>query len=130
MQIPDSKIAVTLYNLRAHCQSESDLAATLEKVANMGYQAVQVSGVPLEAEVIRKQLDAFGLYCCATHENLATISGDPKVIIDKLQTLGCDFTALGSPGGDIDASSMENSLEILPINKPLANAHTTVPQPI
>ena len=117
MQIPDSKIAVTLYNLRAHCQSESDLAATLEKVANMGYQAVQVSGVPLEAEVIRKQLDAFGLYCCATHENLATISGDPKVIIDKLQTLGCDFTALGSPGGDIDASSMEKAVELAEIFK-------------
>ena len=57
MQIPDSKIAVTLYNLREYCKTESDLAETLEKVAGMGYKAVQVSGVPLPADVIRKYLD-------------------------------------------------------------------------
>ncbi len=111
MQIPDSKIAVTLYNLREFCKTESDLAATLEKVAGMGYKCVQVSGVPLPADVIRKYLDANNLFCCATHENLATISGDPKVIIDKLQTLGCDFTALGYPG-DMDFTSFEATREL------------------
>lgn len=117
MQIPDSKIAVTLFNLREYCKTESDLAATLEKVVNMGYKAVQVSAVALAPEIIRKQLDAAGLYCCATHENLATVSGDPKVIIDKLQTLGCDFAALGSPGGDIDASSKAKVEELAEIFK-------------
>ena len=106
MQMPDSKIAVTLYNLREHCTSESDFANTLERVAEMGYQCVQVSGVPLPADVIRKYLDANDLFCCATHENLATVSGDPKVVIDKLQTLGCDFAALGNPG-EFDFTSPE-----------------------
>ena len=113
MQIPDSKIAVTLYNLREFCKTESDFASTLEKVAGMGYKAIQVSGVPLAPEIIRKHLDAAGLYCCATHESLDTISGDPKVIIDKLQTLGCDFTALGSPGGsDFEVTSLEKISEL------------------
>lgn len=117
MQIPDSKIAVTLYNLREYCKTESDLASTLEKVAGMGYKCVQVSGVPLPADVIRKYLDANELFCCATHENIATVSGDPKVIIDKLQTLGCDFTALGSPGGDFDLTSMESVQNLADIFK-------------
>ena len=117
MQIPESKIAVTLYNLREYCKTESDLAETLEKVAGMGYKAVQVSGVPLPADVIRKYLDKNGLFCCATHENLATISGDPKVIVDKLQTLGCDFTALGSPGGDYKVTSMEAVQELADLFK-------------
>ena len=118
MQIPDSKIAVTLYNLREYCKTESDLAETLEKVANMGYKAVQISGVPLPADVIRKQLDNAGLYCCATHESLAAVSGDPKEIIDKLQTLGCDFAALGSPGGsDFEVSSLEKISELADLFK-------------
>ena len=94
MKAPDSQIAVTLYNLRDYCQTESDLDRTLDKVCAIGYQAVQVSGTPLAADVIRKQLDKHNLFCCATHENLQTISGDVAPLIDRLQTLGCDFTAL------------------------------------
>ena len=115
MQLPDSKIAVTLYNLREYCKTEYDLAQTLEKVAEMGYKSIQVSGVPLAADIIRKYLDANNLYCCATHENLETVSGDPKVIIDKLQTLGCDFTALGSPGGEFDCTSLQATRELADI---------------
>lgn len=44
MKAPDSQIAVTLYNLRDYCQTESDLDRTLDKVCAIGYQAVQVSG--------------------------------------------------------------------------------------
>ena len=97
MEAPDSQIAVTLYNLRDYCQTESDLDRTLDKVCAIGYQAVQVSGTPLAADVIRKQLDKHNLFCCATHENLQTISGDVAPLIDRLQTLECDFTALGAP---------------------------------
>lgn len=97
MNAPDSKIAVTLFNLRDYCKNESDLDCTLAKVRAMGYRCVQVSAVPLEAEVIRKLLDRNDLYCCATHENLATLTGDINKLVNRLQTLNCDFTALGSP---------------------------------
>lgn len=97
MKAPDSQIAVTLYNLRDYCKTESDLDKTLDKVCDIGYRAVQVSGTPLPADVIKKQLDSHNLYCCATHEGFDTIKGDPAVLIDRLQTLECDFTALGSP---------------------------------
>ena len=65
MKAPDSQIAVTLYNLRDYCQTESDLDRTLDKVCAIGYQAVQVSGTPLAADVIRKQLDKHNLFCCS-----------------------------------------------------------------
>ena len=97
MNIPDSKIAVTLYNLRNYCKTEDELDCTLDKLCEIGYQAVQVSGVPLEPDVIRKQLDKHSLYCCATHESLTMINEDTGKLIDKMQTLGCDFTALGAP---------------------------------
>lgn len=98
----ESKIGVTLYNLREHCKTESDLARTLERVRKIGYEAVQVSGVSadISPETIKKYLDANGLYCCATHENLSAYSDKFDWVIEKLKTLDCSFTAIGSPGND------------------------------
>ena len=90
MNIPDSQIAVTLYNLREFCKTESDLDSTLDKLCEIGYQAVQVSGVPLEPAVIKKQLDKHNLYCCATHDSLAMINEDTQKLIDKMHTLECN----------------------------------------
>ena len=98
MKAPDSQIAVTLYNLREFCKTESDLDRTLDKVCAIGYQAVQVSGVQLPVDVIKKQLDRHNLFCCATHEGQAVLTADDlSPLIDKMQTLECDFTALGCP---------------------------------
>jgi len=98
--MPESKIAVTLFNVREFCKTESDLDATLDKLCAIGYQVVQVSSVPLDPEVIRRQLDRHGLFCCATHESYDAICGDPAAIADKLDILGCDFAALGAPPKD------------------------------
>ena len=97
MEAPNTQIAVTLYNLREFCQNESDMDRTLDKICEIGFQSVQVSGTPLAADVIRRQLDKHGLFCCATHEGAAALFADDITpIIDKMQTLECDFTALGS----------------------------------
>ena len=97
MELPDSQIAVTLFNLRDYCKTESELDATLDKLCAIGYKAVQVSCVPLEPAVIKKQLDKHGLVCCATHDGLPTIKDDTQKLIDKMHTLECDFVALGAP---------------------------------
>lgn len=97
MNIPDTQIAVTLFNLREYCQTESDLDETLDKLCEIGYKAVQVSAIPLEPAVIKSQLDKHGLVCCATHDGLAMINEDTQRLIDKMHTLECDFVALGAP---------------------------------
>lgn len=96
-----SKIAVILYTLRDFCKTESDLRATLKKVREIGYTAVQVSGVSADipAEVIRDALDAAGLVCCATHEPGERIRKDPDAVITRLRTLGCTHTAYPFPAG-------------------------------
>ena len=99
MKAPETQIAVTLYNLREHCRTESDFDRTLDKVCAIGYQAIQLSGVALDVKTVKKQLDKHNLYCCATHEGLANITADDLTpLIDKMQCLECDFTALGGPG--------------------------------
>lgn len=115
MNIPDSQIAVTLFNLRDFCQTESDLDRTLDRLCEIGYKAVQVSAVPLPAEVIRKQLDKHELFCCATHENGQMLFADDlSPVIDRLQTLNCDFAALGAPAVEYrqDAAGVKELIRI------------------
>lgn len=100
MKAPNTKIAVTLFNLREHCKTYEDLDATLEKVKDMGYQAVQVSAVKLPPKQIKELVDKHGLYVCATHEGLPALRDEFDDIVVKLKTLECEFTALGSPGSE------------------------------
>lgn len=90
----DSKIALTLFSLRNFCKTEADFATTLDKLYDIGYRQVQVSGVPLDFEIIRKQLDEHQIKCIGTHEGFDMIQDTAK-LVDKLQILGCDFAALG-----------------------------------
>lgn len=115
MKVPESQLAVTLYNLRDYCKTESDLDRTLDRVCEIGYQAVQVSGVALDAGVIAAQLEKHNLFCCATHENLAAINGPVEALAEKLNILGCDFAALGSPGKEYFTGDPDKLAELVGI---------------
>ncbi len=102
MGAPDTRIAVTLFNLRKHCQTLEDLDKTMERLRTIGYRAVQISAIPeFEPEEIRRVLDAHGIHCCATHENLDNCQNNLDKIVSKLEAYGCNFAALGSPGKDL-----------------------------
>jgi len=101
MKKPETKIAVTLFNLRDFCKTAEDLDATLEKVRDIGYEAVQISGIgPIDTLEVKELLEKHKLYCCATHENLPNLRENFDSIVDKLKLWECDFTALGHPGND------------------------------
>ncbi len=102
MKEPDTKIGVTLYNLRDYCKTAEDLDSTLGKVKEIGYQAVQVSGVGVSPEVVKEKLDKYGLFVCATHESLQDLRDNFDGVVKKLQLWNCDFTAIGSPGPEWD----------------------------
>lgn len=106
MNAPNTKIGVTLYNVREHCKTAEELDRTLAKIGEIGYRAVQISGVDLPAETIREKLEKYALFPCASHERLPQLRGDFQGIVKKLKTLGCDFTALGSPGEAFDSEPL------------------------
>ena len=71
-QIP---FGLQLYSVRGECAK--DLPGTLEKVAKMGYAAVEFAGYyGRTAKDMRKLLDDNGLGCCGTHTQLDTLLGD------------------------------------------------------
>lgn len=100
------KPAVQMYTLRDHTGTPQELDASLAKVAEMGYPAVQLSAIGawdkglIDAAGIRAMLDRHGLVCCATHRPLSRLKRDVEEEIEIHKTLGCDYVAVGSIAGD------------------------------
>lgn len=100
------QVAAQLYTLRDHLKTPDQIRSTLRKVRKMGYRAVQASGLgPIDTGELARILDGEGLICCSTHENSATILDNPEAVAEKLNTLGCTYTAYPYPA-DVDLSTL------------------------
>jgi sugar phosphate isomerase/epimerase len=103
-----SQVAVQLYTLRDFLKTPADIAASLKKVAAIGYQAVQVSGMGLIPESeLNAILKGEGLICCATHEPAKTIREQPEIVVERLKKLDCRYTAYPHAAG-VDWSKRED----------------------
>ncbi len=92
------QIAAQLYTLREFMKTPADIATSLKKVKKIGFEAVQVSGLgPIDTAELRKILDGEGLICCATHESGQMIFDQPEKIVERLNILGCKYTAYPWP---------------------------------
>ena len=62
------KIGAQLYTVRDFCKTKKKFAETLERVADIGYKTVQVSGTcKYEPEWLEEQLKKCDLKCVITH---------------------------------------------------------------
>ncbi len=84
-------LALQLYSLRDDAQT--DLLGTLEKVASIGYKAVEFAGYfGHDAHTIRQKLDEVGLKCAGVHTALSTIQGaELQKTAEFVATLGSPF---------------------------------------
>lgn len=90
------EIGAQLYTLRACCQSERDLGHTLERVAEMGYRAVQLSALgPIEPKRIRALCDLNGLRIVLTHNPEGDFLQHLDALIERHQLFGCRYAGLG-----------------------------------
>jgi sugar phosphate isomerase/epimerase len=103
-----SKLAVQLFTIRDFTHTAKDLAESLEKVARIGYPAVQLSAVgamngetpDVSASEARNMLDDNGLACIATHRSWDDLLNNVDAEIAFHKTLGCDYAAIGGVHGD------------------------------
>ena len=95
-----AQIAAQLYTCRDLLKTPAEIATTLRRLRQVGYTAVQVSGMgPIREEELNAILDGEGLVCCATHEPSAQILAEPDRVIERLRKLRCTITAYPFPGG-------------------------------
>lgn len=68
-------IAIQLYSLRDVVPH--DVPGTLKKVADMGYEGVELAGYyNMTGQALRQALDACGLRCAGAHTGLDSLEGD------------------------------------------------------
>ncbi len=102
-----SKLAVQMFTVREQTKTAADLASTLEKIARIGYPAVQLSAVgamngenpEVDVATAKKMLDDNGLKCIATHRSLDALLNNTEQEIEFHKTLDCDYTAVGGAHG-------------------------------
>ena len=94
--MPQSHIAAQLYTLRDFTKTPADIARTLKKVKQIGYDAVQTSALgPIEPKDLAKILQGEGLVCCATHVGFEKMRDQTQQIIDEHRIIGCEYPAIG-----------------------------------
>ncbi len=107
-----SQVGAQLYTLRNFLQLPADMVKSLRQVREIGYEAVQLSGMgPIDEAELLKMLDGEGLACAATHEDSITILDNTEKVIDHLAKLNCKYTAYPFPSG-IDFKSKADVLEL------------------
>lgn len=91
-----SRIGAQMFTLRDFTKTPSDIAKTMRKVREIGYEAVQLSALgPIEPSELKKILDGEGLTVAATHISYQRIKEDPDGVAEEHLLLGCGHPAIG-----------------------------------
>lgn len=90
------KIGAQLYTVRDFCKNLSDFEETLQRVADMGYQYVQVSGTcDYEPLWLKGALDRAGLKCVLTHIPPERIAQNTSEVIADHDVFACKNIGIG-----------------------------------
>jgi len=107
------QIAVQLYTLRDFTKTPTDFAATMKRVREIGFHAVEPAGTaglaPAEAAKIVRDSD---LQICSSHESPQMILQNPQQVVDRLGELGITHAAYPWPDG-IDFSNIKQVEDLI-----------------
>ncbi|MGH7143904.1 MAG: sugar phosphate isomerase/epimerase family protein [Planctomycetota bacterium] len=97
------KLAVQTYTIRDFLKTPEDFATSMQKIAAIGYPAVQLSAVAcmdgltpaVSVQDARNILKANGLKCVSTHRGWPSLRDETQKEIDFHGVLKCKHTAIG-----------------------------------
>lgn len=90
------RIGAQLYTVREHTKTLEDFSTTLAKIADIGYEYVQVSGTcPFEADWLAAELKKNGLKCGITHTDRGLIMNETDKVIADHKIFECDYVGIG-----------------------------------
>jgi len=91
------KIGAQLYTVREYTQTAADFATTIKKVADMGYEYVQVSAIgPIPAQEVADICKANGVGIAITHTSPARIKDETDAVIAEHKIMGANYIGIGS----------------------------------
>ncbi len=90
-------LAAQLYTIREHTKTAEDFAASMKKISDMGYTAVQVSAIgPIPHEDVLKITQDNGLTICNTHIPYDRLWHDLDSVIAQHNLWNSKHVAIGS----------------------------------
>ena len=93
----DSLIAAQLFTLRDYLKTPDDIRASLARVREIGYTAVQVSALgPIAPDELQRVAAENGLEIVATHISYQRIVEEPQAVIDHHKLWNCRHVGIGS----------------------------------
>lgn len=96
------KLAAQLFTIREFTQTPEDIRASLKKIREIGYEAVQVSGFgPIDPHELKEYLDENGLELCVTHVPFDRIVNDTDALIAEHKLWNCKYIGLGAKPWDM-----------------------------
>ena len=91
------KLTAQLYTVRDFCKTLEDFDASMKKVSDIGYTAVQVSGIgPIPHEDVKAVADKYGLKIVITHVGFDYLQNDIDAAIAQHKLWECPNVAVGS----------------------------------
>ena len=92
-----SQLAVTLYTVSEFCKTTREVTETLERIADIGYKAVQLSalGEAVNIKEIARITQELGLTVAATHFGWNSFLFDLDKIIGEHKLYDCKHAAVG-----------------------------------
>ena len=94
-----AQIAAEMYTIRDQMKTPAELAAALAKLRKIGYRAVEVGGLPVSDKEMGKMLREEGIACCGVHQDPAKLLAEPKMVVERLEALGCRYAVYPHPSG-------------------------------
>ena len=95
--MPQTMIAAQMYTVRDFTKTPEGIAESIKKVKDIGYTAMQVSGLgPIDPSELKKIADDNGVEICATHTGFDRMRDDTQAVIDEHLLWNCKYPAIGS----------------------------------
>jgi sugar phosphate isomerase/epimerase len=93
-----SRLAAQLYTVREFTQTAEDFAASMKKIRDIGYTAVQVSAIgPIPDAEVKAIIDDVGLMICITHVRpVDALWNNLEAVIKQHHLWNCKHVAIAS----------------------------------
>lgn len=118
-------VGAQLYTVREHIKTLEGVEASFKKVREIGYTAVQISGMgPVDPKEVARIAKDTGLTIAATHTGWQRFIDELEAVIEEHQLWGCRHTAIGGLPGDYRSAEgiQRFAEEIGPVAEQLAAA--------
>ena len=109
----DKRIGAQYFTIRDFCKTLDDFDKSCQKISQIGYKTVQLSGIGnFDSKDVKTVLDKYGLFPVCTHRPWDNYINDIDSEIEFHKTIGCPIAGIGAmPGFNADKKTVKDFIE-------------------